>query len=225
MEQALSAAAVDHLSCCTELLDQTETICRPERMVRHTGQYKRHLDEQGRLVHLVRDGCGMDTCVAEEWMDVYNGDFLYVEIYAEEKFIMKEGLYPILAGYTPNGQPTYCAHLWYRTRNGRKFSRSYVIEGMTLADALAHHHVEDAIALEEACIQMPVLCYAPETYPPRSGPADFISGKDDGKDATGPYSWRPAGRLVYEGDGDEAHQLLVDPISGQIIKRDRRFAY
>ena len=132
---------------------------------------------------------------------------------------MKEGLYPILAGYAPNSQSTYYAKLHYRTQDGYDWSRDCVMEeGMTPADAFVHNRVEDAIAPEEAYFEVYVLRYAPETYPRRYGSDDFMSGKDEGIDATGPYSWRPAGRLAYEDVGGSRYQLLIDPSSGQITR-------
>ena len=78
-------------------------------------------------------------------MVVDDSDFLCVQVHPGEIF-MKEGLYPILAGYTPNGQPTYCARLLSQARDNWKLLYTHVAEGMTIADALVHSHVKDTMA-------------------------------------------------------------------------------
>ena len=216
----MSSAAVRHLPYCTMLLDQTDSVCRPRRTseLYSTRNLTRHVDGQRQLVHIEYKYC-KNTCAMVEVMALYYNDILKAKVPPGRKF-MKDGLYPILAGYASNSQPTYYAELHYWTKDRYDRNDCMVEEGMTPADALVHNHVEVAIAPEEAHYEVPVLRYAPETYPRRYGSDDFMSGKDDGIDATGPYSWRPAGRLAYEDVGRIWYKLLTDPSSGQITRRE-----
>ena len=45
-------------------------------------------------------------------------DILCVRVPPGVKFKLKEGLYPIVAGYGPDGQPRYCAELYYCSQIG-----------------------------------------------------------------------------------------------------------
>lgn len=217
----MSSADVRHLPCCTMLLDQMESVCRPPQTIRLSTTHSiiRHFNDQRQLVHFGYMGC-KDTCKVEESMEVYEVDIIQIRVPHGRKF-MKERFHPILAGYAPDNRPAYYADLTHCTQNIYFHDYSYctVEEGMTPADALIHNHVEDAIAPEEAYFEVYVLRYAPETYPRRYGPDDFMSGKDDGIDATGPYSWRPVGRLAYEDVDGCRYKLLIDPSSGRIINR------
>lgn len=199
MKQALFSATASSLDCYNWLLEETQEACRPvevPKLSNHVlGCIRRHCDENGQLVHLGRKGC-IDSCNTEEWLDIAVGDILYLKVPFGKAFL-KADYHPLVAGYTRDGQPKYCAHLYYKASDGYVYdvSQCDVTEGTTPSDLLERYRLEN-VAMDLWFFVI-ILRYPPETYPRRCGSDDFMSGEGTGTDATGPYSWRFVGYLEY----------------------------
>lgn len=200
MEEILSSSFGPQLDCCTRLLGETRKVCAPKATVEKDDYLpytlERYLSEQGHFIGVSSNGCEKSR-IAKEWMKIARSDILLLRV-SKDKPFANAGFFPLIAGYTRYGQPTYCARLVYsESRRGHfHFLACTVAEGTTPEDVLKCYHLKDIA--EVTFLYVLVLRYAPEAYPRRYGPGGIISGEEIGSDATGPYSWRQSEGFAFD---------------------------
>lgn len=187
MLDALSSMRFESSGTFADLSAQTLPNCRPAMPNfdgPHDFSYYRHCDNEGLLVHASITNPPSDrdctqSCRAEHSLQVFiYEDIMRVCLHPKAATQLPSAAVPILAGRFRDGTELFMG----RSEADNGLHRDYV--------PLSHGRELQDHDDKYRQYFVYILRYAPETYSRRYGSDEFMAGRDDGLDATGPYCWK-----------------------------------